>query len=261
MISWGVHLHHQTALRGLLALLVVGWTAGVSASQADLTSAETATAAVAGWMNPNQPVRVIMPAMTQGAPKHTRVIWPKSASAQLPSTATKPVAWSPATTGAPPASRSRLTPQMQQTLMRASQHYGVDAYLIKAVIHAESAFNPLAISSKNAIGLMQVLPTTAQDMGLQAQDGMSVEQLLTDPRVSIVVGTRYLAEQLQRFGSVELALAAYNAGPGAVMRSGNRVPNYPETRAYIQRVQQLQRSYRQARSLDASAGKQREAGV
>jgi soluble lytic murein transglycosylase-like protein len=138
---------------------------------------------------------------------------------------------------------------MQQTLLRASDRFGVDAYLIKAVIHAESAFNPHAVSPKNAIGLMQVLPGTAREMGLHERDNMSVEQLLKDPRVSIVVGTRYLSEQLQRFGSTELALAAYNAGPGAVQRSGNRVPNYPETQAYIQRVKELRSAYSRARSL------------
>ncbi|MFN3493258.1 MAG: lytic transglycosylase domain-containing protein [Hydrogenophaga sp.] len=142
---------------------------------------------------------------------------------------------------------------MQQTLLRASDRFGVDAYLIKAVIHAESAFNPHAVSPKNAIGLMQVLPGTAREMGLHEQDNMSVEQLLRDPRVSIVVGTRYLSEQLQRFGSTDLALAAYNAGPGAVQRSGNRVPNYPETQAYVQRVKQLRSTYSRARSLDSSS--------
>jgi len=259
MSSSLAHLHQQTALRWLLAL-VMGCTGGLAAAQPDQAWGEAATAGLAAWMDPNQPTRVLMPAMTQGAGQNTRVIWPRSASAQGQANAATPVAVSPAARGAAPVSRSRLTPQMQQTLMRASQHFGVDAYLIKAVIHAESAFNPRAVSPKNAIGLMQVLPTTAQDMGLQAQDGMSVEQLLTDPRVSIVMGTRYLSQQLQRFGSVELALAAYNAGPGAVMRSGNRVPNYPETLAYIHRVQQLQRRYSQARSLDVQT-QHREAGT
>jgi soluble lytic murein transglycosylase-like protein len=156
----------------------------------------------------------------------------------------------PATTTA----ASRATPLMLRTMVQASQRFKVDAYLIKAVIHAESAFNPLARSPKNAIGLMQVLAGTAQDMGLSAQPDASVEQLLTDPRVSIVVGTKYLAEQLNRFdGSVELALAAYNAGPGAVIKSGTKVPPYRETKAYVKRVMALAQGYRQGQSLQGVA--------
>ena len=141
----------------------------------------------------------------------------------------------------------QMTPEMAQMLQRASHHFAVDAHLVKAVIHAESAFNPRAVSPKNAIGLMQVLPSTARDLGLQDLQGLSVEQLLTDPRVSIVLGTKYLAEQLARFGGdVELAIAAYNAGPGAVIKAGHRVPNYPETRQYVRRVLSLARAYQSA---------------
>jgi soluble lytic murein transglycosylase-like protein len=141
----------------------------------------------------------------------------------------------------------RFTPEMQATLERASRHFAVDAHLVKAVIHAESAFNPRAVSPKNAIGLMQVLPSTARDLGLQDLQGARVEELLTDPRVSIVLGTKYLAEQLARFGgNVQLALAAYNAGPGAVLKAGHRVPNYPETQHYVRRVLSLAQAYRRA---------------
>lgn len=141
--------------------------------------------------------------------------------------------------------RKKMTPEMAQMLQRASRHFSVDAHLVQAVIHAESAFNPRAVSPKNAIGLMQVLPSTARDLGLQDLQGLSVEQLLADPRVSIVLGTKYLAEQLARFGGdVELAVAAYNAGPGAVIKAGHRVPNYPETRHYVRRVLSLTQSYR-----------------
>jgi soluble lytic murein transglycosylase-like protein len=94
---------------------------------------------------------------------------------------------------------------------------------------------------------MQVLPSTARDLGLQDLQGSRVEQLMTDPRVSIVLGTKYLAEQLARFnGNVELAVAAYNAGPGAVLKAGHRVPNYPETQQYVRRVLSLAQAYRKA---------------
>ena len=149
----------------------------------------------------------------------------------------------------------RMTPEMAQMLQRASRHFSVDAHLVQAVIHAESAFNPRAVSPKNAIGLMQVLPSTARDLGLQDLQGLSVEQLLADPRVSIVLGTKYLAEQLARFrGDVELAVAAYNAGPGAVIKAGHRVPNYPETRHYVRRVLDLAQSYRRQGSRPDSLG-------
>ncbi|WP_234264895.1 lytic transglycosylase domain-containing protein [Hydrogenophaga sp. NFH-34] len=149
----------------------------------------------------------------------------------------------------------QMTPEMAQMLQRASRHFAVDAHLVQAVIHAESAFNPRAVSPKNAIGLMQVLPSTARDLGLQELQGLSVEQLLADPRVSIVLGTKYLAEQLARFdGNVELAVAAYNAGPGAVIKAGHRVPNYPETRQYVRRVLSLAKAYQSAVQGTAEPG-------
>lgn len=221
------------------------------------------------WIDPGQLTKTIYPAAA-GTARHTptpvmaavseagadtKVIWPKALSESETATVARsllpeafeasPVARREAGTG--PA---RATPLTLKTLVQAAERFQVDAYLIKAVIHAESAFNPRARSPKNAIGLMQVLPGTARDLGLSAQPTATVEQLLTDPRVSIVVGTKYLAEQLARFGgNVELAIAAYNAGPGAVVKAGNKVPPFAETRAYVQRVMALARSYRQRQTL------------
>lgn len=122
-------------------------------------------------------------------------------------------------------------------IVKGAKLHDIDPYLVKAVIKQESNFNPHAVSPKNAIGLMQVLPGTAKDLGLRAVDNTSVEALLHDPWISILVGSRYLAEQLVRFdGRVDLALAAYNAGPGAVQKAGNRVPNYQETQDYVRLV-------------------------
>ncbi|MFZ2825207.1 lytic transglycosylase domain-containing protein [Hydrogenophaga sp.] len=185
----------------------------------------------------------------------TKVIWPKALNETEKATVARrllPQAFEASASQRLEAvtRSSRATPLMLKTLVQAAERFQVDAYLIKAVIHAESAFNPRARSPKNAIGLMQVLPGTARDLGLSAQPTASVEKLLTDPRVSIVVGTKYLAEQLERFGgNVELAVAAYNAGPGAVIKAGNKVPPYAETQAYVQRVMSLARSYRQRQTL------------
>ena len=109
----------------------------------------------------------------------------------------------------------------------ASQH-GVDPDLVRAVIQVESAFNPLAVSNKGAMGLMQLMPATATAFGVANP---------FDPGQNIGGGVRYLKQLLSKYDQrVELALAAYNAGPGAVDRYGQRVPPYRETRDYVQRI-------------------------
>ncbi len=128
------------------------------------------------------------------------------------------------------------------SLSAASQSYGVDYDLIKAVVAAESAFNPKAVSPKGAVGLMQLMPKTAQRYGVQSDQGASIATKLTDPDLNIQTGTRYLADLLKMFGGqTELALAAYNAGEGAVARAGNRIPNYKETQNYVRRVMSVYR--------------------
>lgn len=114
-----------------------------------------------------------------------------------------------------------------------SERYDVDARLIQAVIQVESAYAPNARSPKGAIGLMQLMPATAARYGAP-----STESLL-DPRVNVEVGVRYLRALLDRFGRTDLALAAYNAGEGAVMRHGYRIPPYRETQDYVQKVHRL----------------------
>ncbi|MCX8518221.1 MAG: lytic transglycosylase domain-containing protein [Rhodoferax sp.] len=128
-------------------------------------------------------------------------------------------------------------PELHRQILRAAAIHDLDPDLVKAVVWAESRFDPQAISPKRAIGLMQVLPSTASAIGFKPVDDTPLEHLLQDPWVSLLVGTRYLARQLAYFGGrTELALAAYNAGPGAVERAGMRVPNYPETQAYVRQV-------------------------
>jgi len=116
----------------------------------------------------------------------------------------------------------------------ASAEYGVDEALLRAVIHAESAFNPRALSIAGAQGLMQLIPGTARDMGVL--DAFDVNQ-------NIRGGARYLALLLRNFnGNERLAAAAYNAGPGAVQKY-NGVPPYDETQVYVERVGTLRKRY------------------
>lgn len=116
----------------------------------------------------------------------------------------------------------------------ASAESGVDEAFLRAVIHAESAFNPNALSLKGAQGLMQLMPGTASDMGVL--DAFDAAQ-------NIRGGARYLAQLLRTFdGDEQLAAAAYNAGPGAVLRY-NGVPPFAETQVYVKRVSELRRRY------------------
>lgn len=119
----------------------------------------------------------------------------------------------------------------------AAASTGVDIALLRAVIHAESAFNPMALSNKGAQGLMQLMPGTAGDLGVS--DAFNAAE-------NIEGGARYLAQLLKDFnGDVKLAAAAYNAGEGAVQKYGG-VPPYDETQVYVQRVQQLRDRYQKA---------------
>jgi soluble lytic murein transglycosylase-like protein len=125
-------------------------------------------------------------------------------------------------------------------LREASSKHGIDYSLLKALIATESGFNTFAVSPKGAVGLMQLIPPTAERYGVTAGKDGSIEKKLTDPKTNIRAGARYLAYLINMFpGRLELALAAYNAGEGAVQRAGNRIPNYPETQNYVKTVMQL----------------------
>ena len=125
-------------------------------------------------------------------------------------------------------------------LQEASRTHGVDYALLQALIATESGFDPVAVSPKGAVGLMQLMPDTARRYGVAGDSKNPVEKKLTDPRTNIKAGTKYLSYLLDLFpGQLELALAAYNAGEGAVQRAGNKIPNYKETQNYVKTVMQL----------------------
>ena len=122
----------------------------------------------------------------------------------------------------------------------AARSLQIDDALLQAIIATESGFDTLAVSPKGAIGLMQLMPTTAERFGVVADKKATVEKKLTDPHTNIWAGSRYLRYLLGLFpGQMELAVAAYNAGEGAVQRAGNQIPNFQETRNYVKTVMQL----------------------
>ena len=128
-----------------------------------------------------------------------------------------------------------VNPEEYENIIRASaDKYGVSKSLIKAVIHAESGYNPNALSIKGASGLMQLMPDTAKSLKVSNS---------FDPRDNVDGGVKYLRFLLDTFrGDVSLALAAYNAGLNKVARFGG-IPPYPETRLYVNRVLSYMQSY------------------
>ena len=127
-----------------------------------------------------------------------------------------------------------LTVNFEEYIAQACYTYDVDPGLVRAMIKVESNYNPNAVSSKGAQGLMQIMPTTAQQIRL-------IDPF--HPRDNIFAGVGYFRALLDRYnGNEKLALAAYNAGPGAVDKYGG-VPPYPETINYVKKVQSLQGRY------------------
>jgi hypothetical protein len=130
--------------------------------------------------------------------------------------------------------------QVKHHLREASAEHGIEFELLQALIATESGFDPAAVSPKGAVGLMQIMPATAERYGLSGDGKVPLARKLTDPRTNVRTGARYLRDLIRMFpGRLELALAAYNAGEGAVQRAGNHIPNYPETQNYVKTVLQL----------------------
>lgn len=133
-----------------------------------------------------------------------------------------------------------LSPAAKTALRDAARKHGLDESLLHALMAAESGFDIDAVSPKGAVGLMQLMPATAERYGVRADAKQTVAHKLTDPRINIAAGSRYFSDLLKMFdGSMELALAAYNAGEGAVQRAGRRIPDYRETQNYVKTVMQL----------------------
>ena len=127
-----------------------------------------------------------------------------------------------------------LTVPFGDSIRGAASDHGVEPALVTAVIAAESNFDPAAVSSRGAQGLMQLMPATAADLGVRD---------VWDPDQNIRGGTAHLARLLGKYDDVSLALAAYNAGEGTVDRHGG-VPPFDETQQYVQRVLGYYRTYR-----------------
>ena len=135
------------------------------------------------------------------------------------------------------ASRSSAlrTSQFDEYIEAAARKHGIETHLLKAVVKAESNFNPRAVSNKGALGLMQIMPENITRLNITDP---------FDPRENIMGGARFLRELLNRFnGNVHLALAAYNAGPGNVERS-NSIPPIPETENFVQKVLMYYRNFK-----------------
>ena len=127
--------------------------------------------------------------------------------------------------------------QHSAVLREASSVHGVDYALLRALVAAESGFDPQAVSPKGAVGLMQLMPDTARRYGVRDDKKATVEKKLTDPRTNTQAGTRYLRYLLDLFpGRIDLAVAAYNAGEGAVQKAGNQIPAFKETQNYVRTV-------------------------
>jgi hypothetical protein len=123
---------------------------------------------------------------------------------------------------------------VQPWVREAAAEHGVDADLLKAIIAVESGYQRGAVSPRGALGLMQITPETASRYATPADAARLIE-----PRINIHTGARMLADLMRRFGRIDAALAAWNAGEGAVRRAGNRVPDIDETQAHVQLVLEL----------------------
>jgi membrane-bound lytic murein transglycosylase MltF len=133
-----------------------------------------------------------------------------------------------------------LQSQIDDMITRHASNNGLDPMLVKSVVRAESNFNPAAISPAGAEGLMQLMPGTAKSLGVRNP---------FDPEQNIAGGTSYLRSLINKFGSTELGVAAYNAGPGAVSKYGG-IPPYKETQNYVNKVMSYKNNHSETSALN-----------
>ena len=124
---------------------------------------------------------------------------------------------------------SSVPPEIKAMIGKAANDHGIEPALLDALVSAESSYDPAARSRAGALGLTQLMPGTAASLGILNP---------MDPEQNLQGGAKYLSQLIKQFGDPKLALAAYNAGPGAVMRAGG-IPNYQETRSYVDKVMSL----------------------
>jgi soluble lytic murein transglycosylase-like protein len=127
----------------------------------------------------------------------------------------------------------------QPLLREAAKVSGVDIELLKAIIAVESGFNPRAVSPRGAVGLMQITAETADRYATPAERQRPAAQRLLEPRINVLTGARMLADLTRRLGSIDVALAAWNAGEGTVRKHGGKMPPIDETRAHVHLVLEL----------------------
>lgn len=179
-------------------------------------------------------IQTMRASLQEAAPAAPPTTSPTSFAAQL--TAANRVG-SPAAGSTPGVAGAAGDVPFAAQIDAAAQRNGVDPALLRGLIKQESGFDPNARSGAGAVGLTQLMPGTAAALGVRSP---------ADPAQAIEAGARYLRQQLDRFGGdAAKALAAYNAGPGAVQRYGG-VPPYAETRNYVQRVLAYAEQYRRA---------------
>jgi soluble lytic murein transglycosylase len=152
--------------------------------------------------------------------------------------------------------RVRYPLRYEQIVVGHAENYGLEPQLVAAVIYQESKFDPNAESAQGAVGLMQLLPSTGQGIAERTGGDSWTPADLRIPELNVRYGCWYLRHLLQKYGSEELALAAYNAGQANVDRwqaEGGEI-GFPETRAYVERVQELKQTYARAYAAELGLG-------
>jgi soluble lytic murein transglycosylase-like protein len=193
---------------------------------------------IAQLVTPPAPAATTTPATSTSTATTPASFAATLATATAP-TATAATATAPLATAASSASPLDASTPFAAQIDDAAQRNGIDPALLAGLIKQESGFNPAAQSGAGAVGLTQLMPGTAASLGVTDP---------TDPTQSIDGGARYLAQQLQTFGNDPAkALAAYNAGPGAVQKYGG-VPPYAETQNYVKDVMAFADQYRGAQN-------------